>query len=719
MRTVTFDLENCYGIGEMHEQFDFSASAVHVVYAPNGFMKTSFARTLADISTGARPSDLMFPSRTTTCSVRDEAGNMLAAGHVLVIPPYDAEYQPSNLSTLLVDQSLKARYEAAVGDIEGRRRALLDALRSATGITGHKVTPDSELRRSFGLEDLLDGLDQLTAAASAADAALAAVPYSTVFSQSAEKFLNDAENRAKIEDYIGQFGELVATSPILSAQFTHTRAQGVHKSLAESRFFDVQHHVVLNEDGVEVKFTSAAALKERFDRELQRVLTTPALKSAFDAFDKRITANVELRDLRDWLREHPEHLTRLSDLSAFRRDVWGAHLAQQAALLERLAEGYSDGRTVIAAVVAAAQAQSTDWARVVELFNARFDVPFRLIVENQADVILKADAPRVAFVFVDGADTAAADGGKLRAVLSQGERRALYLLNVLFEIEVRTRAAGEVLLVVDDVADSFDYRNKYAIIEYLADVCASGRFKLVVLTHNFDFYRSVSGRLHAPRQNRRHAVRVGRRVTLAQDKYMKHNPFEVWRDNLTDPANFIASVPFVRNLAQYTGRGDVFARLTEALHEKAGTATLTLDDVDNEFAKVIHGYTAPIGTRAGLFRDLLNAEAARIDADPAEHAELERKLVLSIAIRLHAERHMIARIADPTWVATITVDQTRALLAEYRRRFPTAAELPVLGQVQLMTPENIHVNSFMYEPILDLGITHLKRLYREVCLLRT
>lgn len=31
-----------------------------------------------------------------------------------------------------------------------------------------------------------------------------------------------------------------------------------------------------------------------------------------------------------------------------------------------------------------------------------------------------------------------------------------------------------------------------------------------------------------------------------------------------------------------------------------------------------------------------------------------------------------------------------------------------------MTPENIHLNSFMYEPILDMANEHLKELYRKI-----
>ena len=31
-----------------------------------------------------------------------------------------------------------------------------------------------------------------------------------------------------------------------------------------------------------------------------------------------------------------------------------------------------------------------------------------------------------------------------------------------------------------------------------------------------------------------------------------------------------------------------------------------------------------------------------------------------------------------------------------------------------MTPENIHVNSFMYEPIVDMSDDHLRKLYGKV-----
>jgi len=41
-------------------------------------------------------------------------------------------------------------------------------------------------------------------------------------------------------------------------------------------------------------------------------------------------------------------------------------------------------------------------------------------------------------------------------------------------------------------------------------------------------------------------------------------------------------------------------------------------------------------------------------------------------------------------------------------------ELKILESVNIMTPENIHLNSFMYEPILDMGLNELKDLYTKV-----
>ena len=41
-------------------------------------------------------------------------------------------------------------------------------------------------------------------------------------------------------------------------------------------------------------------------------------------------------------------------------------------------------------------------------------------------------------------------------------------------------------------------------------------------------------------------------------------------------------------------------------------------------------------------------------------------------------------------------------------------KLKILDEVNIMTPEHIHINSFMYEPLLDMDITELLGLYQKV-----
>ena len=63
MKTLTIDLENCYGIRKLEKSFDFSKTNAIAIYAPNGSMKSSLAQTFQDIATGTDSKDRIFPER--------------------------------------------------------------------------------------------------------------------------------------------------------------------------------------------------------------------------------------------------------------------------------------------------------------------------------------------------------------------------------------------------------------------------------------------------------------------------------------------------------------------------------------------------------------------------------------------------------------------------------------------------------------------------------
>lgn len=70
-----------------------------------------------------------------------------------------------------------------------------------------------------------------------------------------------------------------------------------------------------------------------------------------------------------------------------------------------------------------------------------------------------------------------------------------------------------------------------------------------------------------------------------------------------------------------------------------------------------------------------------------------------------------SRISDQTPAEN---NQTSVLLSRYEKQFGKTEEWKLLDEVGLSVPENIHLNSFMYEPILDMSDIHLKDLYQRV-----
>ena len=76
---------------------------------------------------------------------------------------------------------------------------------------------------------------------------------------------------------------------------------------------------------------------------------------------------------------------------------------------------------------------------------------------------------------------------------------------------------------------------------------------------------------------------------------------------------------------------------------------------------------------------------------------------------------MAQKIADTSFLEGITKNQTPELLKRFETDFSGQTKaIETLKKVLLMTPENIHLNAFMYEPIVDMSDDSLRKLYWEV-----
>ncbi|MBU1121601.1 MAG: hypothetical protein KKF54_02750 [Candidatus Omnitrophica bacterium] len=90
MKKLKVELENCYGIKKLNYEFDFSNCKTFVIYAPNGVMKTSFAKTLKDIADGKKPRDQIDDTLTPISNFYvDDSNVQINPDEICVIEPYN------------------------------------------------------------------------------------------------------------------------------------------------------------------------------------------------------------------------------------------------------------------------------------------------------------------------------------------------------------------------------------------------------------------------------------------------------------------------------------------------------------------------------------------------------------------------------------------------------------------------------------------------------
>jgi len=730
MENLTVNFENCYGIKKLKHSFDFSNGCAHVIYAPNGAMKSSFAKIFDDLSKKqfTTTKDRIFSERETIAEVKCNGIDDLNPELVFVVERYKENFSAEKISTLLVNQELRKEYEEILLAINLKKDELIKALQAKSGVKNNLTEEFTKAFNKTG-KDFFDRLEELEKdVLNELEPTFAHIKYISIFNDEVLNFLNSKNFKTKLKEYIETYNQLISKSTYFKKGiFNHNNADTVSKALKNNGFFAAKHSVSLNSGMDKKELETQEELDLEINNEKSKILNDDDLAKKFNEMDVAMIKNVSLREFRTYLENNTMIIPELVDLKGFGKKIWLSYLKIEVELFKELLDLFRKGKIEIEKIIEQAKKEETSWKNVVEIFNERFSVPYKILVKNQEDVILKGESPSIVFEYFDGKEKKEISGNELVKIISTGEQRALYLLNIIFEIEIRKNGVDETLLIIDDIADSFDYKNKYAIIEYLKDILDSGKFKVVILTHNFDFYRTILGRLGINKW-------TNNLVSVKNDEEIK---LICGKDNLEvfgnlkkkfheNDAILIACIPFVRNLIEYTLGNDSpnYETLTALLHIKPqktkdfvitkSTISITIKDLEGIFNDVFKT-TRVLKDGSKTVLKLIMELCKTLSDDIEEYMNLENKLVLSIGIRLQAEAFMKDKINDNSVTDHIKKNQTSELLKLYKKSFSSeTSNLQILEQVNLMTPENIHLNSFMYEPLMDISDRHLKLLYKRV-----
>lgn len=717
---LKFELQNCYGIGALNHEIDYTTNNIAVIYAPNGTMKTSLAKTISTLLAGKRPCDDFYKERVSSAKITIDNAPINNT-NTYVFQGNETTDGSKQISSFLANMELKNAYDAIYSQLDAAKKILKGRVKNLA----HSSDCEEEIIAAFKTSDEDNFFDCLMMIepqlANPNDVLEYDFSFNDVFDKKDTRirdFIND--NQETIQAYFNKYSELLQNSSVFSTgreAFGTTQANSLMKSVGDNRFFLANHKFVLrNERTINTKDEIYDVIQEEKDR----ILTDNEIKRLFTSLDDKLQKNEKLKGFKEVIQAYPELIPELVNYDEFQRKILRGYLNRCHDEMTALITIYIANKDALKAIVERAKSERSEWERVINLFNTRFYVPFRLELQNKSDVLLNSTTPELHFMYKDGNDEEIEQERKsLIDHLSTGEKKAFIILQNIFELEARRANGQQTLLVFDDIADSFDYKNKYAIVEYLYDLKHDGNFQILMLTHNFDFYRTVVSRLEAGGNNFFADKKQDRSVKICDGIYNTDILKNKFLKKVTQRRAFIGCIPFIRNIVEYIeGQSSSnYLLLTKCLHLKDDTSTIVMESIFDVYKGVIESMTDEhIDFGANNYLTALFEEAEAILGDENE-VEVANKLVLSIAIRIKAEEYMQS-VLTHSQLEELRPNKNRTaeLLNIFKKYHSTDMENQCLmmNKVLMLTSENIHFNNFMFEPLVDISILYLKDLYKEV-----
>lgn len=741
---LTCRFENCFGITKMDHTFCFDGNKnVFTIYAKNGLMKTSFTEIFSKVREGKTDNikDRIFDKKPKWHLCKDESCQGVNCKNLwnlnkdsLYVIKMDNNYQSENLANLLVHDEIKKK----LNKLFELKKGFLNSLAEKSGLkySDKDTSLEKELRKDLDLETdgflfNLENLEKIQNKLKNQKFNFNDIKYTEII-------INDIIEKDKFQKYINEFK--AANDKIFEkydffkkGEFGFAELQIIAKELKSNNFF-------VNDNEIRLNNNPAIKNKNDLDKKIQEIEKKVKESSALNEIYKLISS----KDKRNWKRiiENKVWIVdflQKDKINLLKEELWISYIKENEQKFNELKDGFKKFEEEIKDY----KGKRTEWKEALKIFKKRFYVPFEMVISNKDIAISGLELPEVVFKFVNKNNKNETKhrerGDGFEDTLSQGERRALYLLNVIFDIEELKikNPNGDKFIIVDDIADSFDYKNKYAILEYLAEISEKSGFYLIILTHNFDFYRAVNlrlsphikGKLFATKQNNQ--IKLENLPLNIDDKIF----FLDWMKDFNEQ-NFIALIPYVRNIIEFTNNKDHkpisgtkndYGILSNVLHTKkiSKNQTIKYDDIAKIFKKHIKididdKVIQKLDNDKYDIWDKIYLEADKIVSNKFSsfnlEEELKLKIILSIAARLKSEEYMIKKLnpSNKQLKENKNLPKLLKLCVDKGVIKENDEDWFILKQVSVITPENIHINSFMFEPLIDIDFNDLKDWYEDV-----
>lgn len=703
--------ENVYGIKKLNNPKLINGNTL--IYSPNGTMKTSFSDGFQDIINGVIPRDeFIIPQVNSSFEISDN-GNIINNGNVTKgidafvfnTEKYTNEILTSSvLEPLVMSKDLRDKYKDTFNKLETIKNSVNELL--SINVFNNKKADIEDLNALstlLGKKHFLDTLLSIPALNEYKDSYYNDIDYKKIFNEKTEDIINepnfqDACNNYKI------FVDKKLDDAVFENGFTFEYLQKLSQDLVKNKFFAAGHKIKLNGHDL----MGEKELKNYIDDIIKRVFESGEVSSEFSKIKTMLNKNSTIRAFTEIISRDTRIIRELSLESEFKKRIIFTKLSKfKEQILEYQKEAL-ELKDKLEMVVEEANKTTNIWKQIIDKYNSRF-IANKLDVEivNVSDAVLDLNPP----IFkkkIKGTNLEVDENIQQR--FSTGERRAILILNLLFEVELRK--GKQFALILDDISDSFDYKNKYAIIECLRDFSEDSNIQLIILTHNFDFYRSISIALNKKINKRLFAYSSNGIVSFSElntNNFKDYSYYTNWKNN-GNYIDLIAIIPFLRNVSQLNANSNDadYIALTKFLHYDTTTNNLQFSSAQSIFLK--HNVSCGSLNLNENYINKLVEEAKKLLSKRISEIDLRAKVVLAILIRLLSDKFMIDKYFAKHNSYPLIQNKPNQSRELYNLTIGDLLdeEKSILQTCFIIAPSFIHLNSFMYEPLVDVGTEKIK-----------
>ena len=252
MDELSLELENCYGIQKLNTTIDYSKNNVAIIYAPNGTMKSSLAKTFEAVRDNKPVEEKVF-GLTSECNITDEKGMQISGDSIIVINPFE-ENAFENQGLLMANDKLRKKYLLIHKAIDDKKNSLYEQIKAklkyssrnsfdvrTTMLKDWNCLPKAEYECLETIFNMLH--DSSMQCALSEDE----IDYNALFNDKVYALITSGETSELIGEYEKKYNELVDKSLYMQRGIIdHNNYGNISKALESNGFFYANNEVKLN-----------------------------------------------------------------------------------------------------------------------------------------------------------------------------------------------------------------------------------------------------------------------------------------------------------------------------------------------------------------------------------------------------------------------------------------------------------------------------------------